>query len=585
MKPRALLATLLLTLASAFGQPRPVADVLLRAMQDEMQRARSLRIIQPPYFIEYAVDEAEQSSAAATLGALLHTQRTRFRLPRVQVRVGDYQLDNTNYLGSDFYSGARYEVDRLPPEDSYSVLRHHLWLATDMAYKTALEAFSRKRALLGSITVADQLPDFYRAAPVQILTEATLPDFDAAAWTDHVRRLSTLFLRYPAVISSVVDFTASRGRQYLVNSEGTLVGEPSNVMFVRIRAVSQAPDGMLLRDAVVLHSRDFRRLPDVHELEHAARQVAENLTALASAPLGEEYTGPVLFAGEAAGQLFAEVLGRNLVALRRPVMPPGRSIPFRGSELEGRLGVRVLPEWMDVVDDPTQAEWHGRPLFGYYRVDMEGVVPTPVVLVEKGVLKSFLLTRQPIRGFQASNGRARLPGSFGAKAAAISNLFVRAAESVPLAELKKRLIELCRSRDKPYGMLIRKMDFPSSASFEEARRMLSGAATERFPVSWPVLAYRVYPDGREELVRGLRFRNLNVRSLRDILAASQELTVFDYLENGAPFALMGAGAYAAEATVVAPSVLVDDLELVRAAEELTRPPLVPPPPLSNSTER
>ena len=112
----------------------------------------------------------------------------------------------------------------------------------------------------------------------------------------------------------------------------------------------------------------------------------------------------------------------------------------------------------------------GRPLFGHYEVDREGVVPKPLRLVEKGALKSYLLTRQPVRGFEGSNGRARMPGGFGASTASFSNLFVRASETTPVADLKKKLIELCAARSKPYGIIVRKMDFPSSASLDEARR-------------------------------------------------------------------------------------------------------------------
>lgn len=565
--------------AAAFAQSRPArSDALLAAMQDELERSRALRVIEVPYFIEYAVDEGDQSSAAATLGALLNSNRARFRIPRVQVRVGSYQLDNTNFVGADLYAGTRYEVDRLPLDDSYAALRRHLWLATDMAYKAAIEALSRKRALLRSITAPESLPDFSPAPAIELLDFSTLPEPDPGLWRDRVRRLSAIFLDYPRIIGSVVDYTAARNAQYLLNSEGTKIRQPSGVIFVRIRAASQAPDGMMLRDAAVLHSRDLLRPPEEKDLLDAARRVAANLTALAAAPLGESYTGPVLFEGEAAAQIFAELLGRNLAATRRPLMPPGRSLPIRTSEFEGRLGARVLPEWMDVVDDPTQKEFRGRPLFGHYQADMEGVRPEPLVLVEKGILKGFLLTRQPIKGFSASNGRARLPGPFGARSPAISNLFIRAAGPVPLAELKKRLVELCRARGKPYGLIVRKTDFPSSASWDEVRRQLAAAGSSA-PVSLPVLVYRLYEDGREELVRGLRFRNFNTRSLRDILAASDQLHVFDYMENGAPFALMGAGLYVAECTVVAPSILVDDVELERFEEEMLRPPLVPPPPL------
>jgi hypothetical protein len=137
---------------------------------------------------------------------------------------------------------------------------------------------------------------------------------------------------------------------------------------------------------------------------------------------------------------------------------------------------------------------------------------------------------------------------------------------------------LCRQRNKPYAIIIRKMDFPTSASFEELRRILT-ASTGARPASSPILAYRLYTDGREELLRGLRFRNLNARSFRDVLAASQETHVFDFLDSGAPMGISAGASFLAECSVIAPSILVDDLELEPSQEEQTRPPLVPPPPL------
>ena len=180
----------------------------------------------------------------------------------------------------------------------------------------------------------------------------------------------------------------------------------------------------------------------------------------------------------------------------------------------------------------------------------------------------------------SSNGRARLPGGFGANAAGFGNLFVKASETFSPAELKRKMMEICKTRNKPYGMVIRKMDFPSSASFEELRRLLTGSASSggsAKPVSIPILAYRVYPDGREELVRGLRFRGFNARSLKDILAAGDDSYVLDFLENGAPMALMGSGGSVAQSCVVAPSTLIDDLDMERMEEEFPKIPIVPPP--------
>jgi hypothetical protein len=316
-------------------------------------------------------------------------------------------------------------------------------------------------------------------------------------------------------------------------------------------------------------------MPAQAEMEREAAALAENVTALARAPKGEDYNGPVLFEGMAGAQIFAEVLGRNLAAVRRPV--GGRGGASGDSELEGRIGARVLPESFDVTDDPTVKDWRGRPLFGSYGVDREGVAPKPLRLVEKGVLKGYLLTRQPVRGFEGSNGHGRLPGGSGATAG-IGNLFVSSSEAVPAAELKKKLIQLIQARGKDYGILVRKMDFPSSASLDEVRRMLAASQGGR-PVSMPILVYKVFPDGREEMVRGLRFRGLNVRSLKDILAAGDDLQPFDFMDSPQVFALIGGSSFTSEACVVAPSILIDDLELHPAEEELPKLPIVPAPEL------
>ena len=557
-------------------------DVVLRAMRAELERARALKFVnlESPYFADASVDEVTGFSVSATLGGLLGVNRSHFRSPRVQVRVGSYKFDNTNYVGSGFTYGSNYDVDRLPLENNYDLLRRYLWLAIDRAYKSAVESIARKRAALKNISIGEQPDDFTKAAPVKLVDPVRPVTFDEEMWKARARKLSALFAKYPELRTTAVEITGLHGIQYLANTEGTEIRIDEHLAYVRARATAQAPDGMMLRDALVLHSSVPGVIASDMETARAVIAMAENVVALSKAPMGEAYNGPVLFEREAAAQIFAQVIGKNLALTRRPVMEPGRPGVFPSSELEGRFGARILPEWMDIVDDPTQAEWRGRPLFGSYKVDSDGVIPKPLSLVEKGVLKNFLLTRQPMRGFNGSNGRARLPGGFGANSAAFGNLFVRASETASLAELKRKMIEICKTRNKPYGIIVRKMDFPSSASFEELRRLLTGSANSggsAKPVSIPILAYRVFPDGREELVRGLRFRGFNARSLKDILAASDESYVFEFLENGAPMALMGSGGSMSQSCVIAPSVLIDDLEMERMEEEFPKIPIVPPP--------
>jgi len=578
------IALLVLNSAVSAQAPPPSNDPIVRAMRDEITRSLKLTVpnLETPYFIQYLIDEAESFGVSATLGGLTGRRTDRFRNLDVSVRVGDYKFDNTNYVGSDFNFGSRYDLERFPLDDTYQVLRRYFWLATDTAYKSAVEAISRKRAALRNLTVNEKLNDFAHAQPVHRLDEIHRLRLDEDAWTNRVRSLSAIFNKYPDVQNSGVEFNAGEGGYYLVNSEGAEVRVPDRTVYMRARATAQAPDGMTVRDAVVFQALEVAQMPAEAEMVRGVQSLAQNVAALAQAPVGEDYSGPVLFEGVAGAQVFAEVLGKNLALTRRPVLEPGG----RGgnavviSELDGRNGARVLPESFDVVDDPTQKEWRGKPLFGSYEVDREGVEPRPLHLIEKGVLKGYLLTRQPVRGNEGSNGRARLPGPFGAATPGVSNLFVRSSETSPVAGLKKQLLDLIALRGKPYGILVRKMDFPSSASVEEVRRIISGSQSgSSHSVSVPILAYRVYPDGHEELVRGLRFRGFNARSLKDIIAAGDDLTTFEYMDNSAPFALMGGAGYVSNAAVIAPSILIDDLELHPVEDELPKLPVVPAPDL------
>jgi TldD protein len=555
-------------------------DPVLKAMLDELDHSRALRVVDldRPYYFEYSLEDLYGFNASATFGGLISENHIRARFPRVQVRVGSYEFDNTNHVQSGRYSGARYDSDQWPIDNNYAALRQNLWLATDRAFKTAVEAIARKRASLRNAAPADTLADFSAVEPVRSIQDVAIRPFPWEPWLARLRKLSAEFTAYPEVTLAFVDLEANQGIARFVNSEGTVERYVDTLLAVRIRAQAQAPDGSPLHEALVIPTMDIAGLPSEAELSRLVREVGDDLRALVKAPVSDAYSGPVLFEARAAAQLFAQTLGDNLRLPRRPVSDGGRPAPFVPSELEAKVGSRILPEWIDVVDDPTQAEWRGRKLLGCYPFDLEGVAPKPVVAVEKGILKTFLTTRQPVPGVTGSNGHARLTGAYGTNTAAIGNLFIKASQTETREALKQQLIDMVKRRNKPYGMLVRKLDYPSAASFREIQSLAASSmqAGSR-PISPPLMVYRVYPDGREELVRGLQFRAVSTRSLRDIVAASDENYVFDFINNGAPLAMIGFGGYVAPTSVIAPSVLFEDMELYRPQEEQQRPPLVPAP--------
>ena len=558
-------------------------DPVLKAMRAEMERSRELRAVggqDLPYFFSYDLTDTENLHISASMGSLVNVQRTHAKIPTIEVRVGSYDFDNTGHILSGLYNGSRYD-GVWPLDDNYQALRDAFWLGTDRAYKAALESMGRKRASQNNAAApAEKLADFSKTDPVVSLANVAHRKTDEAAWTGRAARLSSVFNTYPEVLSSQVEFESVDGITYFLNSEGTTLRYSDKVHWVLGRAEGQAADGMYVRDAVSFPSLDLDKLPSEADMRKALTEVAEHVRALAKAPKGDTVVGAVLFEPQAAAQLLAQLLGDNLRVPRRPLSDPGRNVNFIPSEFETRISGRVVPEWMDVTDDPTQTSSTGKPLVGFYAFDLEGVAAKPAAVIQKGVLKAFLTTRQPTRASSTPNGHARLGGSFGARSAGISNLFVKASETTPLADLRKKLIQICIERGKPYGMLVRKLDFPFSGSAGELQGLAqasqqSGGSAR--PVSPPLLVYRIYPDGREELVRGLRFRGLSTRSLRDIVAASKETAQFDFVNNGAPLAMMTAGGYLAAASVVAPGLLFDELEFEIPQDQLPKTPVVPPP--------
>ena len=571
-------------LAQQAPKQLPGEDLPLRAMREEMDRARLLRTagLDVPYFIEYKLEDQESYTIGASLGGLLTARQVHIRVPVVQVRVGSYDLDNTNHLYAGYGGGSRYDQDTWPLDDSLQAFRQNLWLATDRAYKSAVEAFTIKKEILKQTNVTDPLPDFYHAQPFTKIVAGKLVPIDGETWKTRTTRVSNVFSAYPEIMTSGVEFEGLSSMSYYMNSEGSTLRYPDGLTTLRIRAATQALDGMGLRDAAMHVSIEASKMATDAEFIKSAEQVANNLRALVKAPVGEAYSGPVLIEPMASAQLLGYLLGDNVRVPRKPLAEPGRTVPYSSSEFEGKIGSRVMPDWFDVVDDPTQKEYKAHTLIGNYLIDNDGVPPKAVSLIEGGVLKEYLRSRQPIKGFNESTGHGRLIAGFGANLPSIGNLFIRAKQTKKLDALKAQLIAMIQQRNKPYGILVRKLDYPSTASIGELQSIITSMAQSGGggrPVPSPILVYKIYPDGREELVRGLRFRGVSTRSLRDITAASEEVAFFDFVNNGGPFAMMGSPGYLAAATVVAPGLLFEELELERSQEESSKVPIVAPPTL------
>ena len=515
-------------------------DPVLSAMREELERSKShvkMDNVSAPYYIEYRLSDVQEYTAEATFGALRENQLVHVRSIRVVVRVGEYKQDS-------YYGPGIGVVDLAPLDNDSIALRRQLWNATDRAYKAASEAFASKKALLSQYSAEQPFDDFSKAPSLQSIGPLAKLEFTPEAWKLSLEKSTELFRSDPKIqsLSAAVRFRAVN--VYFVNTEGTVTRQGYAAYSVQLSGETQAADGMRLGRSPFYMAATAAELPQPEKLQADMAKMLGTLKELREAPLVEEdYRGPVLFSNDAATDVFTGLVGNNVLGIRPK---PGESARTIG-EFSSSYKSRVLPEFLSVVDDPTMKSFQGKSLIGNYEIDEEGVRAQVVPLIKDGMLVDYLLSRMPIRDFPVSNGHGRAaPGQ--PPLASIGNLIVEPKQPLSTEELKKKLIEMCKQENKPYGYYV---------------ETLSGYD--------PRLLYRVYvDDGHEELVRGAVFNELDVRTLRNDLVAAGDDPLVSNREGAIP------------TTVICPSVLFDELEVKRTDQKNAKLPEYPPPALTSA---
>jgi TldD protein len=550
-----LIAFLAVSLASwpASRGPEKGTDVLLSAMQQELQRASTAlaKSDPPPYFISYSVFDQEAFTLVGSEGSLLNTFSGHRREADVRMRVGSPALDNTH--GESRSSGLT--SGPLPVVDDRDAIARVLWQLTDREYKRAAPAFLNVKTDTAVRTEEeDKSPDFSQESP-QTKVELAGSNFhlDGPGWEDRIRRYSSYFRKYPDVYNSWVILQVSDTKMYFTSSEGSAIKRPASMTRLVIQAETRADDGMELLRVETFQASVPEQLPDEKEIAAKIEKMATDLKALRSAPVAEPFDGPALLSGRSAAVFFHEVLGHRLEGHRQRDENEGQTFTKK-------VGQQVLPEFLTVVDDPTLAQLNGTPLGGHYDFDEEGVRAGRVEVIQNGVLKSFLMSRMPIKNFSKSNGHGRSqPGLM--PTGRQGNLIVTSTRAVPDAGLRQKLIDEVKKQGKAYGLY-----------FEDVQggfTLTTRALPQAFQVL-PVIVWRVYADGRpDELVRGVDIVGTPLAALNRIVLTGDTTKVF----NGICGAESGSVAVAA----AAPAMLFSEMEVQKRAHSRTRPPILPPP--------
>jgi TldD protein len=530
----------------------PILDIL--KVENEREMGVLSKRPEPAYYLAYQLVEQRIVSLDAEGGALISADDNTQRNLDVEVRVGSPELDNTRQI-SDDSNGLNAPLSRkgvVPFGDDKQALQNALWLETDRRYRESVTALGYVKQDQATLSKRATAPDFSRGEGPQVHVDPPAKlEFDRDQWVERLKRCSAKALKGKAT-RGTCGAVFQLNTAYIVNSEGSQIQLSWTNAQVSVSVGVKSDDGMNLSRLEQRFGRTPADLPPDAELDKMIATVSNDLSALDEAPLAEPYVGPAILEGRAAGVFFHEVFGHRIEGHRQKDTTSGQTFA-------SYVGKDIAPEWLSVYDDPEIQTLNGIQLNGFYRYDDEGNAARRVPLIDKGKLVGFLMGRNPIQKFPKSNGHGRRsPGL--PPVARQGNLVVEVEKSVERAELEKMLLEEVKKQHRPYGMIFTDISggFTNTSAF----------APQAFKVN-PVMAYRIYPDGKKELVRGIDISGTPLVALQSIRAASREIETF----NG----VCGAESGWVPVSASAPSLLIEKVEVEKGFIPPDRPPVLQPP--------
>jgi predicted Zn-dependent protease len=535
-----------------------VATPVLAALQAELDHSLTALKAEPvpPYFLSYEVTENHNYVVSSIFGTLVNSTEMRTRQLDIDLRVGDPKLDNTHPLrGNQGFTMPNPPGGStlLPIEDDPDAIRAVLWYQTDRRFKAAVEQLTKVKANMKVNVAEEDASADFSVEPAEVLVQAPADlKIDRAAWEERLRRYTAPFAAHGNIYGAHASLNADAQTRWYVNSEGARLQTTQTMARLVISATTKADDGMVLPRYETFFAFTPDRLPGDAEVLARVEQLIKDLLALRTAPVTDPYTGPAILSGRAAGVFFHEVFGHRVEGHRQKGVNQGQTF-------KKMLGQPVLPAAFTVYCDPTLDYFGQTALGGYYLYDNQGVKARRVTLVAGGILKGFLMARMPIEGFPNSNGHGRKAPGFPVVARQ-SNLIVETAQPVSQAKLREKLLKLVKEQSKPYGLYIADIE----GGFTLTGRFIPNAFNVR-----PLMVYRIYADGHEELVRGVDFIGTPLSAFSKIVAADDTPGIF----NG----ICGAESGPVPVTGISPGVLLSQVEVQKKEKAQDRPPLLPAP--------
>ena len=519
------------------------------------------------YYISHLLEDNFSISFSYTLGSEMGESQSNRRNIFTSVRVGDHKMDKyINTAEKSVYNPEMQKYSQItsgmviPLEDDELVLRKNLWLLTDVAYKKALTQYSKKKSRKKTEVERKEdegIYDFTKEEKKDLISKTLTLEIDKEKVQKMIKELSEVMREYNFLDSSSIDFNCKVSNKYFYDSEGRKIQFGLQYCTLHCQLETKAPDGMNLNNDLVITAENPDEFPPIDELKNMIKHKCKILKELRTAKIIEPFSGPVMIKSPASGVFFHEVLGHRLEAHRV------RSVK-EAETLRNKVGEVIINEHLTIFDDPTIKYFNKQYLLGYYPADDEGIISMRANLIEKGVLKGFLMSRLPIKGFDKSNAHGRGSLTFlkyrGQIVPRQGNLVIVPDKAYSEEDLLKLLEKEIKKQKKEFGLIVES----TTGGFTVTNRF----DLQHFMVK-PVVVYKYYPGGKKELVRGTEFGGTPLISFEKIIGFGDDFKVF----NG----FCGAESGYVPVSSIAPTIIISELEIQKSSRSVKKPKILPSP--------
>lgn len=521
----------------AFGQQE---DALVKILENELDREMSYfkKTGHPPYYIDYQVNDIYTVSISSDMGSLISSDDFHIRYFSNNVRVGDYDFDNTHTQKAGYFniSMPSHSFAFIPTSNNPLAISQIIWDKTEGAYKQALRTYLSKKE--NPNKEKQDFPDFSKEEPnvyIEPMDEKRF-SFDLTSWEKRLKSYTAPFLEDTSVFHANAQLTYYAQRKYFLSTEKSKIVQNSSYINLNISARIKSIDDNIVPYSISYFAEDSSGLPPHDSIMKEIKTFRKKLYALAKAPVAEAYTGPAILSSQATGVFFHEIFGHRVEGHRLKDDSDGHTF-------KDKINTKVLPKYINLAFDPTKKMFESTQLIGSYKYDDQGVKAQKVQVIEDGILKRYLMSRTPNELFHQSNGHGRSAGTLPAVSRQ-SNMFIETKKPKSFEYLRKKLIKECKKQGKEYGYYFKEV----TGGFTNTSRY----RPDVFNIQ-PLEVYRIYVDGRpDELVRGVSLIGTPLLMFSEIEATGSNYGVF----NG----ICGAESGGIPVSAIAPPILVRKIE-------------------------